>query len=252
MNNVTKRYKIVQPKTIIQWVFRLCKENGYTLETIGVICEGARYFAVCKTENGLVLPGQDKVAEYIFVTTSCDGSTVTTAAQTSIRPVCKNTIDLALGHNVLASKTRHSKEFDPDAVQIELGVGQAWADWAANAKRLAAAKIKNEEVMKLFFNAYFDLATDDEIREKIAKDQEAKSGGKLQAWMQRMLMCLQSSPGADLASARGTLWGALNAVTFDIDHNGIGRTDEARFIASQFGKGAEIKQRMWNAAVAKV
>lgn len=252
MNVVTGRYNIVQPLQIEDWIERLCKENGFTLDTLGVICGGARYWALCKTENGIVLPGQDKVAEYICATTSCDGSTSTEAIQTAIRVVCNNTLDLSLHDNVLSVKTRHSTEWNADAVQIKLGVGKAWADWAANATRLAKAKVKNEETIKLFFNAYYGLDTDEKIKEKINKDTEKGEGTKLQTWMQKMLMCLQSSPGADLASARGTLWGAINAVTYDIDHNGIGRTDEARFINSRWGKGADVKQRMWDAAVALV
>jgi phage/plasmid-like protein (TIGR03299 family) len=249
LNIVTGRYKIVQPMQIIDWIFRLCKENGYTLETLGVLSGGGRYWALCSTKNGIVLPGQDKVMEYIVLSTSADGSQPTEGRQTSIRVVCHNTLTLSQMGNVLCHRTRHSTEWDGDQTQIALGVGKSWEKFADDAKRLAKQKVSNEQTVKLFLNAYYGLDTDEKIKEFVAKDAE-RGDQKMQKFMQRMVMCLQSSPGADLLSARGTLWGAVNAVTFDMDHNGVGRTQEARFINSQWGKGNDIKQKMLDAALA--
>lgn len=49
--------------------------------------------------------------------------------------------------------------------------------------------------------------------------------------------------GADLASAKGTAYGLLNAVTQFVDHERGARTPENRLDSAWFGAGAEIKKR---------
>jgi hypothetical protein len=169
-----------------------------------------------------------------------------------MRPVCNNTLQSARHSNVLSVKNRHSTVVDWDKICIKLElVSDAWNQFSDNAKRLAKAKASEEQVIKLLLNAYYGLDTDEKISEHFAKEKEAAAKGKetrtIQV-IQRLGAALKNAPGSDLASARGTLWGAVNAVTYDIDHNGVGRTDESKFIASQWGKGSEIKQRMWDAA----
>ena len=54
-----------------------------------------------------------------------------------------------------------------------------------------------------------------------------------------------ASPGSELESARGTLWGAVNGVTHYVDHVARARTDSNRLFSGGFGDG----ERMKNSAV---
>jgi hypothetical protein len=54
-----------------------------------------------------------------------------------------------------------------------------------------------------------------------------------------------TSPGSNLVSARGTLWGAVNGVTHYVDHVGRSRSDSNRLFSAWFGDG----ERMKNSAV---
>jgi phage/plasmid-like protein (TIGR03299 family) len=254
MNTVTERYKPVQPTTIFQFFKQLCAKYDYQIETAGVLFNGGRYWCTANTRNVLELPGKDKVAQFLTVATSCDGSMATEAFTGEERPVCNNTLQSARHSNVLSVKNRHSTVVDWDKISIKLElVSDAWIQFSDNAKRMAKQKVAEGEVMKLLLNAYYGLDTDEKIREHLVKENEKQNKDretKTLQLLQRLGAALKNAPGSDLASARGTLWGAVNAVTYDIDHNGKGRTEEANFIASQWGKGAEIKQRMWDAAVA--
>jgi hypothetical protein len=49
--------------------------------------------------------------------------------------------------------------------------------------------------------------------------------------------------GAELASAAGTAWGLLNAVTEFVDHEKRARSQENRLDSAWFGQGAALKQR---------
>jgi phage/plasmid-like protein (TIGR03299 family) len=252
MNTVTERYKPVQPTTIFQFFKQLCAKYGYQIETAGVLFNGGRYWCTANTHNVLELPGKDKIAQFVTVATSCDGSMSTEGFTGELRPVCNNTLQSARHSNVLSVKNRHSTVVDWDKICIKLElVSDAWTQFSENAKRLAKTKASEEQVIKLLLNAYYGLDTDEKIAAHFAKENEAATKGKetrtIQV-IQRLGAALKNAPGSDLASARGTLWGAVNAVTYDIDHNGVGRTDESKFIASQWGKGADIKQRMYDAA----
>ena len=55
--------------------------------------------------------------------------------------------------------------------------------------------------------------------------------------------------GADLASAKGTAWGLLNAVTEFVDHERRARNQEYRLDSAWFGQGPGLKQRALEAAV---
>jgi hypothetical protein len=49
--------------------------------------------------------------------------------------------------------------------------------------------------------------------------------------------------GATNDGVFGTAWGLLNAVTEYADHHVRARTDQNRFVSSQWGAGADLKQK---------
>jgi len=58
--------------------------------------------------------------------------------------------------------------------------------------------------------------------------------------------------GADLASAKGTAFGLLNAVTAYVDHERRARSTDNRLDSAWFGQGATIKQRALEQALLMV
>ena len=61
----------------------------------------------------------------------------------------------------------------------------------------------------------------------------------------------EHAPGQDLSSARNTAWGALNAVTYLVDHE-RGRTESSRLHSALFDSGRQIKAGAWTQALALV
>ena len=51
------------------------------------------------------------------------------------------------------------------------------------------------------------------------------------------------SPGSALASARGTLWGALNGVTYYADWSSRARSQQNRMFSAWFGSNDNLKTR---------
>jgi Domain of unknown function (DUF932) len=57
----------------------------------------------------------------------------------------------------------------------------------------------------------------------------------------------ESAPGQNLDTAKGTLWGALNAVTYYVDHVRSRRAG-GRLDSAWFGAGSALKEKAWTAA----
>ena len=57
-----------------------------------------------------------------------------------------------------------------------------------------------------------------------------------------------SSPGSQLESARGTLWGAVNGVSWFCDHE-RGRSADTRLVSAWFGDSASLKVKAMSVAL---
>jgi Domain of unknown function (DUF932) len=57
----------------------------------------------------------------------------------------------------------------------------------------------------------------------------------------------ESAPGQNLGTAKGTLWGVVNAVSYYVDHvRSAGGGD--RLDSAWFGPGGALKDKAWTAA----
>ena len=55
--------------------------------------------------------------------------------------------------------------------------------------------------------------------------------------------------GSQLASANGTAWGLVNAVTEYVDHHRRAKSQDTRLDSAWFGQGAGIKSKAWTEAL---
>lgn len=94
---VSARYHVVQPDEILEFYRDLTEIGGFQLETAGVLKEGRKLWALARTGQSGTLKGKDEVNGYLLLATACDGTLATTAQFTSIRVVCNNTLQIALG-----------------------------------------------------------------------------------------------------------------------------------------------------------
>jgi len=235
---VSKRYQVVQPHEVLEFYRDLTEAGGFELETAGVLKEGRKLWALARTGQETVLRGGDKVGAYLLLATSCDGTLCTTAQFTSIRVVCNNTLQMAVGDSSGAVKVPHSRKFDPQLVKQELGIGlSSWERFVGNMKRLADRPIHKFEAMNLIVNVLGDpeLPLADQPNQKALQNVYALYSGQ--------------GMGADLSSANGTAWGLLNAVTQFVDHERRARSQDYRLDSAWFGQGAAIKGKAYQEAM---
>ena len=235
---VSPRYKVVQPKEILEFYRDLVSIGGFELETAGVLKEGKKLWALAKTGDETVLKGGDRVKGYLLLATSCDGTLATTAQFTSVRVVCNNTLQIATDDRVGAIKVPHSTTFDPIAVKIALGVGvSAWQTFEEQSQALASRKVNRIDVTKYIIEVLGDRNAPiaEQPNEKALKTVIDLFAGK--------------GKGSSLASSEGTAWGLVNAVTEYVDHHRRARSQDYRLDSAWFGQGAGIKEKAWTEAL---
>jgi phage/plasmid-like protein (TIGR03299 family) len=235
---VGKRYRVVQPSEVLGFYRDLVSVGGFELETAGVLKGGRKLWALAKTGQETMLKGGDLVKGYLLLATACDGTLATTAQFTSVRVVCNNTLQLATGDTRGAVKVPHSTVFDPVAVKKELGLGvTAWDQFMQSITAMSDRKVHRIEAM----NYLVDVLGDPTI--PLAEQPNQKG---LQSVFE---LFSGNGMGSDMASASGTAWGLLNAVTEHIDHQRRARNHDYRLDSAWFGQGAAIKAKAYETAL---
>lgn len=239
---VSARYQVVQPAEILEFYRDLTEVGGYELETAGVLKEGRKLWALARTGQSTTLRGRDTVNGYLLLATACDGSLATTAQFTSVRVVCNNTLQIALGDGTGAVKVPHRSQFDAQAVKRQLGIAvSSWDAFMVRMKALSDRKVSDDAAETFFRRVLTYPAANPAERDGLSVNERAlKAVGQLFAGRGK---------GAELASASGTAWGLVNSVTEYVDHHRRARSDDHRRDAAWFGQGAALKQKAWDEAL---
>lgn len=236
---VSKRYKVVQPKDVLGFYRDLVSVGGFELETAGILKGGKKLWALAKTGQETILSGGDKVKAYLLLATSCDGSLATTAQFTSVRVVCNNTLQMAVGDSKGAVRVPHSMVFDPATVKQELGLGMsAWDVFMTNIKAMSNRPVNKFEAMSYLVNVLGDpaLPLNDQPNQKAIQTVYGLYSGE--------------GKGSKMQSATGTAWGLVNGVTEYLDVHRRARNQDYRLDSAWFGQGAQIKQKAFESAMA--
>lgn len=228
---VSPRYKVVQPKEMIEFFRSLVEQEGFSIETVGSLKEGRRIWALAKTNIENDVLGSDRLKAYVLLVTSCDGSLATTAKFTSVRVVCWNTQAIALGEDGTEVKVRHNTTFDPSAVKGEMGLMGAKAFDVFLGKMRGLTKVKMTQ-----FDAQNIVTA--LLPAPVGKKEIHESAG----FIKIMGLFNGAGMGSHLPGSQGTAWGLLNAVTEYADHHARAHNPENRLYSQWFGSGANLKE----------
>lgn len=238
---VTDRYKLVQPREVMEFFRDLIEDMGFEMHTAGVLKDGNRVWALAKTGKDFSINGQDKVEGYLMLATSYDGKFSTTAQFTSIRVVCWNTLSWSLSAeegNQGVVKIPHTTDFDANAVKGELGLlgninEEGWSQFQDNVVKLSEFQVSKKQAVEFFL--------------ELLGVEDGAEGRQLQT-TKKLLAFYESGPGSKFISSHNTTWGLVNAVSFFTDHARRGRNDR-RFDSASFGSGAQLKAQAFNKAL---
>lgn len=131
-----------------------------------------------------------------------------------------------------AVKVPHSTQFDPMQVKEALGIGFAqWELFMHNLKQLSQRPVSPDEA-----NHYLRTVLNEP---EFSEDNTAGS----KVFQKVSNLYLGNGMGSELASASGTAWGLVNAMTEYVDHHRRARNQDNRLDSAWFGQGALLKQK---------
>ena len=240
---VSDRYKPIQPRECMEFFEDLVKDEGFKMHTAGALADGRRIWALAETGKEFAINGVDRIAAYLLLTTSYDGSSATTAQFTSIRVVCNNTLSFSLnrGENQTAGIVRvpHTTEFVSSDVKGQLGLTEGWTQFQDNVIQLADYKVSKRQAVEFFLELL-----------GVTED-EAADGKQLQN-VKKLLSFYESAPGSQYMTSKNTTWGLVNAVSYFTDHGRRAQNNGTRFNSAAFGEGAQLKKKAFAQALAVV
>ena len=235
---VSSDYQIVQPREVLEFYRDLMKEYGYTLETAGALDHGRKVWALASTgiTDAADKHGEDKIAAYVLLATSCDKTLATTAAFTSIRVVCQNTLFFATEEVRKKGrpqvKVPHNFYFDAAQVKADLGLMDlAWKSFLEKVRKMTAYRMQAEQTTS-FFESLLAQKKDKPLSRAAERER------------QTITALFRSAPGQEFVTAKETLWGAVSAVTYYTDHVRSGAAGE-RLDSAWFGAGYALKEKAW-------
>lgn len=233
---VTDRYKIVQPREILEFYRDLIDLHNFQIHTVGSLDGGKRVWALAKTSASFKVLGTiDKVDTFLLLSTSFDGKSATVGQFTSVRVVCANTLSLANKDNNARFSTGHHTAFNADKLKTQLGVyNELNASLEHDANILASKRLSRSQAVELLCKIYANQDTPEGLSTRqgnIIKNVFNLYNG--------------SGYGSSLASADGTAWGLLNAVTQYTDHE-QGHSINNKIRSSWFGQGDTFKTNAKN------
>lgn len=230
---VGHKFKVVQPKAILDFYDKVCKEEGYEISSLGYTGNGKRIWAQATKGESFDIKG-DKVIQDLFFCTANDGSMSTIVRPLAKRMMCNNMLSFATRGRDGAISINHKGEVDFEQVRRSLsGIEEEWEQYQEVAKRLSSKYVSDAEAAEYFSKLYTNKRDKDENAMKKIK---------------RMIDIYNNHPTQQTEATKDTAYGLLNAVTFYEDHAVRAVNNENRFVSAIMGEGSSKKVKAFELA----
>lgn len=250
-------YNPFQNRDVMSFFKKFTEAGHMAMETAGSLKLGKEIWGLAKLKEGFKLAGGDEVEGYLLLNNSHQVGKAMTIMFTPIRVVCNNTLTLALQDAQSQNRFRvlHLQMFDEEvmrAAEEALGLSHSrMEEFKQQSEFLSSKRAKTLDVDN-FIAELFQPTT--LIERAKAQGKAANDLPPLREEFKRNALAVaeavEMSPGSDMKSARGTWWGAFNAVTYAVDHPRRQSSQEGNSLFSAwFGSGAAIKRKALDKAL---
>ena len=210
---VGEKFHVVQNIDAFRFFDDIVKGEGIKFETAGALGNGETIFISAKLPSYIKVGNEDISEKYLFLTNSHDGSKAVTIAFTPVRIVCNNTLNHALGNCSNKHKIMHTENAEAALKEAEhfMGITNSLSDMMEQAfNSFAKVRITDSELKKLIALAMkpTDLKVED-----IIKGDYSKASTYFVNVVDNVLEYNAPAPSQQLDTTKGTVFGALNAVT---------------------------------------
>jgi len=253
LGNVGNRWEPQQNREGFAFMDEVIGRKAAVYTTAGALGRGEKVWMLAKIPTSITIGGDDVVDKYFMIANSHDGSKAIKFMITSIRVVCSNTLNLAISEAEKGEKIFSIRHGANAANKVQkvieyLGVAnKKFDDFADLAKVMTKVKINTKA-----FDNFLGLVTGIDMEDV---------HGKKESIIEDLKNSFENSPGSKLVTARGSLWGALNAVTHYTNFvrptrvtktGGFKSDEEARFASVFFGSGNTMNQKALQVATEMV
>lgn len=250
LSMVGASYKPVQNDEAIGFFSRFVEAGDMEMEAIGALRGGRYIWGLAKMKKEFKLGKDDLVGGHLLLTHPHLFGFSLGFQFMPIRFACYNVLPFALGNKLRNStatfRMPHSREFTLEvkqAAEEALGLANNQMAEFQEAATLLSNKSATDDQVDEFFN---------EVLKFNPKEANKNQDGtvRIPRMKTKFANALKTAPGQALASAEGTWWGALNAVTYVIDHE-TGRSRDTAMHNSWMGYTAGIKRDALQIALKK-
>ena len=258
---VGRQYVPTQPAEVMEFFRGFTEAGEMAMDTAGSLCGGRWVWGLARNHLSADLGGGDVIKNYVLLVSPNIHGKSLVVKQCSIRVVCNNTLTAALNEKGKHVRVRHTKHFDEAARQEAaeaVGVAQAkFKRFEDAAKRMIETQMEQEQAVEYFQHVLgttnktlLDIALESQPTNLLeaAIEQTGKVARKSPV-LGKMITALESGAGANMDTAKGTLWGAFNAVTYASDHT-LGANQDNRLRDAWLGYREGLKNNALETAIA--
>lgn len=260
LSHCGKDYMPIQNKEVFKFFKRFTEAGHMSMETAGSLKDGGEIWGLAKIAEDFDLAGDDQIKGYLLINQPHIVGRSMTIKLTPIRVVCNNTLTFALQHGGTASfRMPHVREFGDDVIQAAeeaLGLSaERMAEFREAATLLSKKKAKHSDVLEYVGQIYQPIMLDEYRKQRDLREKGEVIGQQeplidnFNKFPKLVVDALGESPGSQLKSARGTWWGALNAVTYVEDHLRESQSEGNALHSAWFGAAANRKSKALDLAV---
>lgn len=237
-------FRPIQNSEAFRFADLLVGEGKAVYESAGSLDHGRRIWLQAKLPGDVWVAGEDSVQKYLLLTNPHFRGSSLWVLLTARRLACENMLFAALAQGrPYAVRIRHTGDIAGQVAEAQrvLGISLKYYDsFGEQARHFAARQLTASAVKRYFEDLVPDPKDADPVRAASTRE--------------TLLRLFETGRGSDLPGARGTLWGALNAVAEFVDHERPTREGQmserlTRFKSALFGTGAELKERAWHRAL---
>lgn len=254
---VGSRWKIVQNAEAMDFFSKFVKAGKMKMYAAGSLAGGRRIWALASINEEANVGGtgkqSDKLQGYVLISIPHVLGQAMVFKSMAVRIRCWNTLPRLLRSNERFNgklfRFPHSTVWDnttKERAEACLGLAtKHFHDFTEQAQLLAKAKVTPEQTLEYFCDVYeatpqgANWDRKEAVKEEIYPDV-----------IDKFQTALLKAPGQDVSSARGTMWGAFNAITYVSDHE-YGKSEDTRLHTSWFGPKAGMKLKALDIAVEK-
>jgi phage/plasmid-like protein (TIGR03299 family) len=216
--------------------------GGLHYESAGSLGFGALTYVTAKLPEHIKVGRNDLIDQYLFLTSTHDGTGSITIAFTPVRIYCANTLNAALNNCSNTIKIRHTASATEKLKEAHKMLGltnQLSTELEAIFNRWARVRITDPELKRLIQLAMVPNKETFELL-KAGKDEELSS--KFSNVVSNVFEYAQCSPTQQEATTKGTLYGFYNSITGYYQNVRSYKDNEAKFKTIMGGTGLQRNQ----------